>query len=163
MPHAKWLRMPAATVNGVLRREGMPRLTEIDLVTRGGERGRAGKSPGTSAADLASWCTCQSSAHPGLGRSPGTRTRAQHPQQPGGEHGPRGQRPAHRLRLRAYALDDHSRLVDSEVLADETAGHHGGPVAAGDRLVRRARHPDQAGADRQRLRLPLPRLGCSLT
>ncbi len=56
------------------------------------------------------------------------------------------------------AIDDHSRLAYSELLADERKETAAGVLAAGQRLVRRLRHQGPKGVDRQRLLLPVPRL-----
>ena len=72
-----------------------------------------------------------------------------------------GARPAPRARGYAYihhAVDDHSRLAYTEILADERRRPPPGSGAAPERLLRRPRHHRQRGADRQRLLLPLQAL-----
>ena len=55
------------------------------------------------------------------------------------------------------AVDDHSRLAYSEILADEKKETAAGVLAPRPRVLRRPRHHRRAGPDRQRLLLPLPR------
>ncbi|MGE5764475.1 MAG: IS481 family transposase, partial [Mycobacterium leprae] len=114
------LGLHASTVHRVLRREGMPRLTEIDLATRRRlrgevvryERGRPGELVHVDIKKLVR--IPAGGGHRALGRKRGTRhSRAAAARA--------GSGPVSGYGYVHTALDDHSRLAYSEVLADETA------------------------------------------
>ena len=103
------LGLQPSTVHRVLRREGMPRLFEVDLATRRQVRGQVQRYEHEQPGDMVHVNIKK------LGRIPD-----------GGGHRIHGRSEDVRGRGSGYgyvhtALDDHSRLAYSEVLADETA------------------------------------------
>jgi transposase InsO family protein len=115
------LGMHPSTVNRVLRREGMPRLNEVDLATRRQLRGQVVRYERDRPGELVHVDIKK------LGRIPAGGGHRAH----GRSIGSRNSRLTTTLRKSGHpvigygyihtALDDHSRLAYSEVLTDETA------------------------------------------